>query len=219
MLSRECSCPLQLPAHPPSCLPTVVPPALHPLCLCRKMRGGWSGCAAMRPSRAPPASRRGMPTSCPLTLRPQSLAASRQRCWTRRAAAAAPPSRAWTTCCPPPPTGSRVGGQVDGWVLRRQWQLATLAGKTARHPGQCLNYPYLAGPAWHRTCSTLHRCPLPPSPSTHPPGEEAIAYSDERVEALAQFQASCIRHALRFPALRRLVYSTCRCALGMLGTL
>lgn len=113
--------------------------------------------------------------------------------------------------------GGWAGGQMG--FERRQWQLATLAGKTARYPGQCLNNPYLAGPAWHSTRSTLHLCPVPPHPSTHPSGEEAIAYSDERVEALAQFQASCIRHALRFPALRRLVYSTCRCALGMLGTL
>lgn len=37
-----------------------------------------------------------------------------------------------------------------------------------------------------------------------------MEHCDERVEALAQFQQSCILQALRFPALRRLVYSTCR---------
>jgi hypothetical protein len=37
-----------------------------------------------------------------------------------------------------------------------------------------------------------------------------VEHCDERVEALAQFQQSCILQALRFPALRRLVYSTCR---------
>lgn len=62
----------------------------------------------------------------------------------------------------------------------------------------------------HAARARLTACP-PASPLT-PPGEEAIIYSDERVEALAQFQATCIRHALRFPALQRLVYSTCRCA-------
>jgi putative methyltransferase len=31
----------------------------------------------------------------------------------------------------------------------------------------------------------------------------------ERVESLARFQEACLRHALHFPALRRLVYSTC----------
>ena len=30
-----------------------------------------------------------------------------------------------------------------------------------------------------------------------------------RVEGLARFQEAALRHALRFPALRRLVYSTC----------
>lgn len=46
---------------------------------------------------------------------------------------------------------------------------------------------------------------------TAPAGQAAVEYSDKRVEALAQFQAACILHALRFPALHRLVYSTCRC--------
>ncbi|PRW56905.1 phosphoglucomutase PGM3 isoform B [Chlorella sorokiniana] len=50
---------------------------------------------------------------------------------------------------------------------------------------------------------------LLPSSADRLKGEEAIAYSDDRVEALAQFQAACIRHTLRLPALRRLVYSTC----------
>ncbi len=31
----------------------------------------------------------------------------------------------------------------------------------------------------------------------------------ERLEKLAAFQEEALRHALRFPALRRLVYSTC----------
>jgi hypothetical protein len=44
-----------------------------------------------------------------------------------------------------------------------------------------------------------------------------VLHSDERVEALARFQQACILHALRFPALRRLVYSTCRCAGGWMG--
>ena len=54
-------------------------------------------------------------------------------------------------------------------------------------------------------------CPCPLCSAASAAGEAAVAHSDERVEALAQFQAACIRHALRFPALRRLVYSTCRC--------
>lgn len=37
----------------------------------------------------------------------------------------------------------------------------------------------------------------------------AVRYVDERVEALAAFQEAALRHALRFPALQRLVYSTC----------
>ena len=36
-----------------------------------------------------------------------------------------------------------------------------------------------------------------------PPGEAA------RVDALARFQEAALRHLLRLPALRRLVYSTC----------
>ncbi len=34
-------------------------------------------------------------------------------------------------------------------------------------------------------------------------------YTDERVESLARFQEAALRHALRFPGLQRLVYSTC----------
>ena len=30
-----------------------------------------------------------------------------------------------------------------------------------------------------------------------------------RIEGLARFQEAALRHALRFPALQRLVYSTC----------
>lgn len=48
----------------------------------------------------------------------------------------------------------------------------------------------------------------------HPAGVAAVEHCDERVEALAQFQEAALLHALRFPALRRLVYSTCRCTRG-----
>lgn len=34
-------------------------------------------------------------------------------------------------------------------------------------------------------------------------------FTDDRIEQLARFQEAALRHALRFPALRRLVYSTC----------
>lgn len=43
-----------------------------------------------------------------------------------------------------------------------------------------------------------------------------MEYCDERVEALAQFQEMALAHALSFPALQRLVYSTCRCDGGVL---
>ena len=43
-----------------------------------------------------------------------------------------------------------------------------------------------------------------------PVGAAAVAYTDDRVEALAQFQEAAVAHALRFPCLQRLVYSTCR---------
>ena len=43
-------------------------------------------------------------------------------------------------------------------------------------------------------------------------GAAAIDYCDERVEKLAQFQEAALRHALSFPSLQRLVYSTCRCS-------
>ncbi|KAM4820718.1 28S rRNA (cytosine-C(5))-methyltransferase [Thomomys bottae] len=39
--------------------------------------------------------------------------------------------------------------------------------------------------------------------------EPAVAPSEERLRALAGFQLRALRHALSFPALRRLVYSTC----------
>lgn len=39
--------------------------------------------------------------------------------------------------------------------------------------------------------------------------EESGAPSKERLQALAGFQLRALRHALSFPALRRLVYSTC----------
>ncbi len=41
-------------------------------------------------------------------------------------------------------------------------------------------------------------------------GAAALEYCDERVEKLAQFQEAALCHALCFPSLRRLVYSTCR---------
>lgn len=60
---------------------------------------------------------------------------------------------------------------------------------------------------WHgHTCP----CPTPPTHQLRPAGQAAIDYSDDRVEALAQFQQACLLHALRFPALQRLAYSTCR---------
>ena len=36
-----------------------------------------------------------------------------------------------------------------------------------------------------------------------------MAHCDARVEALAVFQEAALRHALRFPAARRVAYSTC----------
>lgn len=49
---------------------------------------------------------------------------------------------------------------------------------------------------------------LPAGMVTRVPGEEA-APSPERLQALAGFQRRVLSHALSFPALRRLVYSTC----------
>lgn len=37
----------------------------------------------------------------------------------------------------------------------------------------------------------------------------ATCLQEERLERLANFQEAALRHALRFPALQRLVYSTC----------
>ncbi|KAL4452334.1 hypothetical protein ABPG75_007996 [Micractinium tetrahymenae] len=50
---------------------------------------------------------------------------------------------------------------------------------------------------------------LLPSSADRLKGQAAVEHCDERVEALAQFQQAAILHALRFPALQRLVYSTC----------
>eukprot|EP00887_Chlorella_sp_A99_P007726 scaffold20.g7726.t1 len=50
---------------------------------------------------------------------------------------------------------------------------------------------------------------LLPSAAAAPRGAAAVAHTDARVEALAQFQEAALRHALSFPAARRLVYSTC----------
>jgi 16S rRNA C967 or C1407 C5-methylase (RsmB/RsmF family) len=36
-----------------------------------------------------------------------------------------------------------------------------------------------------------------------------MTWQAERLERLASFQEAALRHALRFPALQRLVYSTC----------
>lgn len=44
---------------------------------------------------------------------------------------------------------------------------------------------------------------LKPQCAAHPQAELA------RIEGLARFQEAALRHALRFPALQRLVYSTC----------
>lgn len=59
---------------------------------------------------------------------------------------------------------------------------------------------------------------LRPRPAPTVAGRAAVDHCDERVESLAQFQQAAVLHALRFPALQRLVYSTCR-HVCMLGTL
>ncbi|KAG7671161.1 hypothetical protein Ndes2526B_g02378 [Nannochloris sp. 'desiccata'] len=50
---------------------------------------------------------------------------------------------------------------------------------------------------------------LLPSAASKAVGAEAIAYKDDRVVALANFQTTALRHALTFPAVKRVVYSTC----------
>jgi putative methyltransferase len=50
---------------------------------------------------------------------------------------------------------------------------------------------------------------LLPSAASKAAGAEAIAYKDDRVVALANFQTTALRHALTFPAVKRVVYSTC----------
>ena len=50
---------------------------------------------------------------------------------------------------------------------------------------------------------------LLPSAASKAVGADAIAYRDQRVEALSQFQTSALRHALNFPGAKRVVYSTC----------
>jgi 25S rRNA (cytosine2278-C5)-methyltransferase len=50
---------------------------------------------------------------------------------------------------------------------------------------------------------------LLPSAASKAVGAEAVAYKDERVVALANFQTTALRHALTFPAVKRVVYSTC----------
>ena len=50
---------------------------------------------------------------------------------------------------------------------------------------------------------------LLPSAASKAVGAEAIAYKDDRVTALANFQTTALRHALTFPAVKRVVYSTC----------
>ncbi|GAB4818953.1 hypothetical protein N2152v2_005999 [Parachlorella kessleri] len=50
---------------------------------------------------------------------------------------------------------------------------------------------------------------LLPSAAARATGAAAVDYCDERVEKLAQFQEAALCHALQFPALQRLVYSTC----------
>jgi putative methyltransferase len=50
---------------------------------------------------------------------------------------------------------------------------------------------------------------LLPSAASKAAGDEAIAYKDDRVVALANFQTTALRHALTFPAVKRVVYSTC----------
>jgi putative methyltransferase len=51
----------------------------------------------------------------------------------------------------------------------------------------------------------------PPFPLFAPAlaGQAAIDYVDRRIESLADFQETALRHALSFPAVRKVVYSTC----------
>lgn len=50
---------------------------------------------------------------------------------------------------------------------------------------------------------------LPSASGGGPQGQEAMDYVDDRVEALAAFQETALRHAFKFPAVERIVYSTC----------
>jgi len=50
---------------------------------------------------------------------------------------------------------------------------------------------------------------LLPSAASKAVGAEAIAYKDDRVVALSNFQTTALRHSLTFPAVKRVVYSTC----------
>eukprot|EP00873_Tetraselmis_striata_P029750 jgi/Tetstr1/450014/TSEL_037061.t1 len=54
-----------------------------------------------------------------------------------------------------------------------------------------------------------HLLPQPDGPGGGGEEEDTGAADDRRVQALAEFQKTALRHALRFPALERIVYSTC----------
>ncbi len=56
-----------------------------------------------------------------------------------------------------------------------------------------------ATPSYHQVFSAV----------THGRCHLWVQAKEERVEKLADFQEAALRHALHFPALRRLVYSTC----------
>ncbi|XP_075296150.1 28S rRNA (cytosine-C(5))-methyltransferase [Opisthocomus hoazin] len=99
---------------------------------------------------------------------------------------------------------------VDTKRLATMNTLLTRAGVTASRLAQRDFLTVEPGdPAYSRVTHLL----LDPSCSgsgmvTRGPGAEA-APSAERLRALAGFQRKALSHALRFPALRRLVYSTC----------
>lgn len=170
----------------------------------------------------------------PLVLAGQLILQSKASCLPAHALAPQPGWRVIDACAAPGNKTTHLAALMknDGVVLafdrdprrlRRLQSNAELAGASAiqAHHADFLSvdpqgaeYAEVRGLLLDPSCSgsgtTLSRMDyLLPSAASRPLGEAALTYCDDRVESLAQFQEAALSHALRFPGLQRLVYSTC----------
>lgn len=121
-------------------------------------------------------------------------------------------------------TGSVIACDKDPKRLQRLVANAEKAGAAGIIHAQCVDFlsvdpsspqyasvdAILLDPSCSGSGTAVSRMDyLLPSAASRAMGAAAVQYRDTRVEALASFQINALSHALKFPGVKRVVYSTC----------